>query len=96
MKLTRIALKNCEFYAEGKGKQNNVAKKSKHGKADVPGKRIFMDIKSMREPKDKRATPYVANPNMMMLVDEYSECGFILWFDKKSSMVKPTAALFHE
>ena len=35
--LTHGALKNCEFCAKGKGKKN-IAKKSKHVKADVPGK----------------------------------------------------------
>ena len=74
--LTRGMLKNCESCAKGKGKQKKIAKESKHVTADGPGKRIFMDIKSMTEPKDKKATPYVAKPNLRMMVDEYSGCGF--------------------
>jgi len=52
--LTRGVLKNCKACAKGKGKQKNIAKESKHVKADVPRKQMFLDIKSMMEPKKTR------------------------------------------
>jgi hypothetical protein len=93
--LTPGVLAPCESCAKGKGKQKNVCKDSTTPKATGPGERLFLDIKPMREPADKSITPFVKKSNMRVIVDEFTGCGFLRWFETKSGQVEPTAELFH-
>ena len=94
--ITRGKLGKCEDYTKGKGKQKNVTQQSRHVLADKPAKRIFLDVKSLREPKNKKETPFVSKPNMREMVDEHSGRGFLRWFETKIGIVEPTTELFHE
>ena len=87
-------LGHCEYCAIGKAKQKNVIQRSKHVKAKIPGYRIFLDIKTLRKPKEKNIL-FVEKNNMRMLVDEFSGCGFTRWFSTKDGMVEPTIELFN-
>ena len=57
---------------------------------------MFIDIKSIRPPKNKTETPFVSKPNMRMIVDEKTGCAFLNWFSTKIGMVEPTAVLLNE
>ena len=89
-------LKVCESCAKDKGKQKNVNKSSEAEKATKPFQRVFLDIKSIKPPKDKEDTPFVVKKNLRVIVDEYSGCGFAEWFQKKSGMIEPTTKLFYQ
>ena len=94
--LSRGELKICESCAKGKGKQKNASKSSEAKKATKPFQRVFLDIKSIKPPKDKADTPFVIKKNLRVIVDKYSGCGFAEWFQKKSGMVEPTTKLFYQ
>ena len=87
-------LGRCKDCAIGKAKQKNVTQKSEHKKATKPGGRLYMDIKSLRAPRNKKIL-FVTKKNMHVLVDEFSGVGFLRWFETKSGMVEPTAELFY-
>ena len=89
----------CEYCAIGKAKQKNVPKYSEHQSrvADCACGRMFLDMSSLKNPKNKDPndkTTFIANPQMRLLHDEYSECRFTRWFSSKNSMVEPTCELF--
>ena len=62
--LSRGTLGVCESCAKGKGKQKNVSKSSDAVKATGPLQRVYLDIKSIRPPKDKEDTPFVLKKNL--------------------------------
>ena len=50
---TEVANKPCENCAEAKAMRKGVAKVSTYVKSQIVGKRQFLDIASVKQPKDK-------------------------------------------
>ena len=73
--------------AAAKAKQKNVPKVSDHEPATGKARRIFLDISTVRQPKDLKT---VTKPNWLIMVDELTQMKFSAFYEKKSNMVEPT------
>jgi hypothetical protein len=84
----RLSMEPCESCAVGKAKQKNVPKKSEHISAVKPGKRIYLDISSI---KGEKEGPKV-NPkrHWCIMVDEATNLKFSDFYQTKDGMVEPT------
>jgi hypothetical protein len=75
--------------AAGKAKQKNVPKESEHAPASKGENRIFLDIATVKQPKDGSK---VYKPNWRIMVDERTGMKFLDFFETKSGMIEPTCA----
>ena len=87
VKITRGKMKPCPACAAAKAKQKSVPKISDHVPATEGERRIFLDISTVKKPKD---LPAVIRPNWRIMVDERTQMKFSAFFEKKNAMVEPT------
>ena len=92
--LARGGMKPCEACAAAKAKQKNVPKASEHIPASKPAERIYIDIATVRKPKDGAATN--SKKNWRIMVDERTQIKFSDFFPSKNGMVEPTCVLLSQ
>ena len=91
----------CVHYDVAKSRRKALTDQgSQENMAAAPGGRMFLDITSIRKPKDvkgrKEKILFVSKPHMRMMVDEYTGMRFLQWYKTKDAMVEPTAAQFYQ
>ncbi len=69
IEITKGTLQVCEAYAMTKAKQKNVPKTSEHELATTDGRRVFLEIATVKKPKGGQN---VTKPNWCIVVDEHS------------------------
>eukprot|EP00536_Pseudo-nitzschia_multiseries_P007996 jgi/Psemu1/19269/gm1.19269_g len=100
--ITRGAMQPCEDCAKAKAKAKRkvIPTESEHQAATKPGERLFLDMSSVKPPKEaksnKLTAPFITKPHFRMIVDEYSSCRFANFFASKDGMVEPTCALLNQ
>ena len=105
--ITRDSFRKCEACAVAKAKRKNIPRNTETAshvrnngnrirQATRPGERLYLDLSSLRRPKNPLVkTPFVSRPHMRLIHDEYSGCRFLKWFDRKNGMIEPTCELLH-
>jgi hypothetical protein len=85
--ITRGLMKPCAACAAAKAKQKSVPKQSDHEPATGDERRVFLDIATVKQPKNG---PKVHKANWRIMVDERTQLKFSSFYEKKSDMVEPT------
>ena len=85
--------KPCEPCMVAKAKQKNVPKEMEHSKAVTGENRIFLDIATVKRPKDG---PKVMIPNWQIMVDERTGMKFSDFYASKTAIVEPTCEQWHK
>ena len=87
---TEVANKPCENCAEAKASRKKIVKVSTHIKSKIVGERRFLDIASVKQPKDKNVK---INKNRFwcMCVEESVGFKFSTFHATKNGMVQPMA-----
>jgi hypothetical protein len=71
-----------------KAKQKNIPKESgTHEPATSDGRRIFLDIATIKQRKEG---PNVSKPNWCIMVDEQTQLKFSGFCETKDAMIEPT------
>lgn len=78
----------CEACTIAKAKQKNVPKESEHVPAGKPNERIFLDIATIKKPKED--WPIAATNVWRVMVDERTQLKFSDFFTSKNAMIEPT------
>ena len=91
--LTRGSLQTCESCATGKSKQKNVPQISDHNPSTKSNERIFLDIYTIKEPKDDKKVT-ITRMDWFIMVDEYSGMKISSFHDTKNGIVEPTWEIF--
>jgi hypothetical protein len=93
IEITRGMMRVCEACTMAKAKQKNVPKESgDHEPANEKGRRIFLDIATI---KQRKQGPNVHKGNWRIMVDEQTQLKFSGFYETKDEMVEPTCEQFH-
>ena len=87
-KLTRINIRKCLSCAVAEVNPKNVPNKSPHEPAKKSNGRLFLDISTIKAPKEIKAK--VTEPNWRIIVDKHSVLNFISFYDTKDGTVETT------
>jgi hypothetical protein len=85
--ITRGVMKPCAACGEAKAKQKSVPKHGTHKKATSKERRVFLDIATVKQPKNG---PNVSKTNWRIMVDERTQLKFSDFYEKKNGMIEPT------
>ena len=91
--LTRGTMKPCVSCAIAKAKQKNVPKLSKHEPSKQVNGRVYLDISTVKKPKDVKVT--LTKPNWRLIVDEKTRMKINDFYETKNGMVEPTCEKFN-
>ena len=87
-KLVRGKSKPCEVCVAGKAKQKNVTKSSGHVPAQEKCGGIFLDISTIKSPKDIKVS--VTKLHWMIMMDKRIGLKLSYFFQEKNGMIDPT------
>ena len=93
--ITRGLLKPCESCRVGKAHQASLPKNAPSRPATVPNERIWLDISTIKKPKNNKKIKMVYQPYWRIMVDEYSGLKFSDFFSSKHGMIEPTCEKFN-
>ena len=83
----------CESCAKAKAKSKGVSKNSPHKKSTIVNGRVYMDLSSIKKPKNNPKIKSLSNPQWRMIVDEKTEMKTSQFFQTKNGMIEPTCEL---
>jgi len=83
----------CWACTVAKAKQKNVVQFSMHQRSVVPGERVFVDISSIKTPKD---VPAIPRANWRIVVDECTNFKVSHFFQRKDQMAEATCELLKQ
>ena len=92
IKLTRGKLKPCVACGVAKAQQKSVKKASTHEKATRIHERVYLDISTIKPPRDLKGK--VTKQNWRLIVDERTGIKYSDFFSTKDGMVVPTCERF--
>ena len=87
------AVKRCESCQVAKAKQKAVPKDSEHTPSKTPGERLYLDISSVKKPKEVK---HVGKTNWYMIVDEATHLKSSNFYETKNGMVEPTCIFINK
>lgn len=61
----------------------------------MPNERVWLDISTVKKPKNNPKIKAVHKPHWRIVVDEYSELKFCGFYPSKNAMVEPTCEQFN-
>ena len=93
-KLTRINIRKCLSCAVAEVNPKNVPNKSPHEPAKKSNGRLFLDISTIKAPKEIKAK--VTKPNWRIIVDEHSVLNSSQFYYTKDGIVDPTYNMFNK
>lgn len=96
MTLTRGTLQPCEDCAGAKAKRKPIPRVSEHNRSDEVNGRMYLDISTIKKPKNDDSVMEVDQANLRLMVDEKTQLKFTDFFQTKSGMIESTCAIFEK
>ena len=97
MTLTRGTLKPCEACAESKAKRKAIAKTSEHQRSNEVNGWIYLDISTIKKPKNDNSIKRINQANWRLMIDEKTQLKFTDFYQTKNGMIEPpTCAIFQK
>ena len=80
----------CLPCREAKAKKEPIPKISDRKLSTMPSELMFLDIATIKKPKQCTTVKTLTKPNWRLIVDDMSELAFGSFFKSKNGMVEPT------
>ena len=93
--IQRRTRKPCLPCREAKAKKKPIPRISDRKLSTIPNELMFLDIATIKKPKQCTTVKTLTKPNWRLIVDDMSELAFGSFFKSKNGMVEPTCELFN-
>ena len=86
---------SCNSCREAKARKEAIPKESDKDISIGPNQLIWLDMFTLRKPKNCENVDNITIPNWRLMLDDFTDLSFSAFYDSKDGMVEPTFEQFN-